>query len=90
MKPRDKEVEAEVIKALGSPDAATRQSACQVLRVIGTAASIPALRRATGDERRNVATAARAALTAIDSAANPEAPAEKPKSTKGTTPRKKN
>jgi HEAT repeat protein len=47
MKPRDKEVEAEVIKALGSPDAATRQSACQVLRVIGTAASIPALRRAT-------------------------------------------
>jgi HEAT repeat protein len=73
MKPQDAEVEAEVLKALDSPDTASRLAACQVLRVVGTAASVPALRRAAGDEQRGVARAARTALAAIDPSGMPAA-----------------
>jgi HEAT repeat protein len=87
MKLKDEQVEIEVLQALDSPDAATRQSACQVLRAIGTEASIPALKKAATDKVRNVATAARSALTAIDPSATPDASPDMPKSK--MTPRKK-
>jgi HEAT repeat protein len=80
LKLKDPEVEAEVLKALESPDAADRQAACRVLRVIGTEASVPALKRAAADAQRYVATAARAALSAIDPSATPAArPAPAPR-----------
>ena len=87
MKLKDEQVEAEVLQALDSPDAATRQSACLVLRAIGTEASIPALKRAATDNVRTVAAAARSALTAIDPSATPDASPDTPKSK--MTPRKK-
>ena len=80
MKFKDDEVEARVFKSLASTDAATRLAACQVLRAIGNVASVPALKKASADERRNVATAAaRAALTAIDPEAKPDVPPAMPK-----------
>jgi HEAT repeat protein len=87
MKLKDDQLEAEVLRALESPDATTRQSACQVLRAIGTEASIPALKRAATDKVRNVATAARTALTAIDPSATPDPSPDTPKPK--MTPRKK-
>jgi HEAT repeat protein len=87
MKPKDVRVEAEVVRALNSPDPSTRQSACQVLRTIGTNSSIPALKRAAADQVRTVAAAARSALAAIDPSATPDPSSEMPKSK--TTPRKK-
>ena len=87
MKPKDDEVEAEVIKALEGTEARSRLAACEVLQVIGTQASIPALKKAAAGTNKTLASAALAALTAIDPSAKPDAPTDMPKSK--TTPRKK-
>lgn len=87
MKVRDEQVEAEVLKALDNSDPSVRQAACQVLRAIGTEASVPALRKALTDENRSVAAAARAALNAIDPAGKAAAPPPKTKARKGTRKR---
>jgi HEAT repeat protein/uncharacterized membrane protein len=87
MKPKDDEVEAEVIKALEGTDARSRVAACEVLQVIGTQASIPALKKAAAGTNKTLASAALGALTAIDPSAKPDAPPEMPKSK--TAPRKK-
>lgn len=77
MKLRDREVEAEVRKALGSDDPATRETACRVLEVLGTATSVPALKRAAADPQRNVAAAASKALGAITTPAKSRTPADR-------------
>jgi HEAT repeat protein len=79
MKLKDESVEAEVLKAMEGPDWPMRQAACQVLKAIGTAASVPALKKATGDDNQDVARAARAALKAIDPSARPDPPSDMPK-----------
>jgi hypothetical protein len=81
MKPqKDPALEAEVLKALESSHPATRQAACLVLRVIGTEASVPALKEAAVDEQRGVSSAARSTLKAIDPAALSELPPVKSRS----------
>jgi HEAT repeat protein len=87
MKLKDEQVEAEVLQALESPNPDTRQSACQVLRVIGTEASIPALKKAATDKTPKVASAAKLALAIIDPSATPDASPDTPKSK--MTPKKK-
>lgn len=88
LKPTDDQIEAEVRNALESPDANTRQAACQVLKEIGTDASVPALKKLLGDQRRNVANAAAAALTAIDPSIKLQTPSMPAKAKKGAVRKK--
>jgi HEAT repeat protein len=60
------DAEDEVANLLRHPEADVRLAACQVLQSIGTKASIPALRRLLTDPKKEVASAARAAASAID------------------------
>jgi hypothetical protein len=57
--------ESEVAKLLAERDAGVRIEACKILRVIGTKASIADLETASRDKNRNVANAAKSALSAV-------------------------
>lgn len=57
--------ESDVAKYLSERDAGLKSEACKILKVIGTQASIPDLEAASRDKNKNVANAAKSALSAV-------------------------